>query len=157
MEKMAEAPDDLLLLNNQLCFVLYASSRKVIQLYAPLLNALDITYTQYITLLVLWEYHELPVKDLCDYLMLDTGTLTPLLKKLEAKQLVTRTRSKVDERSVIIKLTSKGLELKQDALKLLPDLLCSIEINSSEMIGLRDQLKKLLADLEPCAENVIPH
>ena len=91
---------DMLRLDNQLCFALYAASRKVTGAYGPLLKKLDLTYTQYVTLMVLWEQQELPVKDIGERLLLDSGTLTPLLKKLEEKGYVTRRRSTVDERVV---------------------------------------------------------
>lgn len=148
---VTDLADERLVLDNQLCFALYAASRKVIQLYAPMLKELDLTYTQYLTMLALWQRSKLPVGELGDQLMLDTGTLTPLLKKLEAKGLVTRTRSKQDERSVLIELTEKGATLKQDALRLLPALLCSTQLDSSELVGLRERLKKLLVELAACA------
>lgn len=147
---MPDLPDDALLLNNQFCFALYAASRKVIQSYGPLLKALDLTYTQYITLLVLWEHRLLPVKDLGEYLMLDTGTLTPLLKKLEQKGLLTRMRSKSDERSVLIELTAEGMALRERALILLPGLLCEASLDADELIDLRERLKRLILNLEPC-------
>jgi MarR family transcriptional regulator, organic hydroperoxide resistance regulator len=139
--------NDALLLDNQLCFGLYAASRKVIQAYAPLLTKIDLTYTQYITLLVLWERTALPVKDLGSHLMLDTGTLTPLLKKLEKKGFVTRTRSVQDERSVIIAVTARGQALKQEALDFLPTLLCSTCLSQGELIELRDLVKRLVGGL----------
>jgi DNA-binding MarR family transcriptional regulator len=147
---MTQLTDDSLRLENQLCFSLYAASRKVIQLYAPMLDALGLTYTQYITLLVLWEFPSLPVKDLGKSLQLDTGTLTPVLKKLEKKGLVTRTRSTQDERSVLIELTSRGSEMKADALRYLPSLSCARTLDSGEMIDLRERVKTLLVLLQEC-------
>jgi DNA-binding MarR family transcriptional regulator len=144
---LANLPDTALLLDNQLCFGLYAASRKVIQLYAPLLTRVDLTYTQYITLLVLWEHHVLPVKELGNYLMLDTGTLTPLLKKLEKKGLVTRTRSSKDERSVLIEVTEKGQAIRADALGFLPSMLCAGCLNPQELIELRELVKRLVDGL----------
>ena len=88
-------------LENQLCFPIYACSREIIKAYNPLLQKLDLTYTQYIVMLVLWEHHTLSVKEVGEKLYLDSGTLTPLLKKLEAKGLLTRERSAADERSVL--------------------------------------------------------
>ena len=90
---MKQEVADVLRLDNQLCFALYAASRKVTGAYGPLLRQLDLTYTQYVTLMVLWEHQELPVKDIGEKLLLDSGTLTPLLKKLEEKGYVTRRRS----------------------------------------------------------------
>ena len=144
---MANLPDTALLLDNQLCFGLYAASRKVIQLYAPLLTRVDLTYTQYITLLVLWEHHILPVKELGNYLILDTGTLTPLLKKLEKKGLVTRTRSAKDERSVLIEVTEKGQAIRADALGFLPTMLCAGCLSPQELIELREMVKRLVDGL----------
>jgi len=144
---LANLPDTALLLDNQLCFGLYAASRKVIQLYAPLLTRVDLTYTQYITLLVLWEHRVLPVKELGNYLMLDTGTLTPLLKKLEKKGLVTRTRSSKDERSVLIDVTEKGLAIRAEALGFLPSMLCAGCLNPQELIELRELVKRLVDGL----------
>jgi MarR family transcriptional regulator, organic hydroperoxide resistance regulator len=138
---------EMLLLDNQLCFSLYAASRKVIQAYAPLLEKIDLTYTQYITLLVLWEHPSLPVKELGNYLMLDTGTLTPLLKRLEKKGFVTRTRSTKDERSVIIAATEKGRAIRQEALDFLPSLLCSSCMTPQELIELRELVKRLVEGL----------
>lgn len=102
-------------LDRQLCFPLYACSRYITKLYTPVLQPLGLTYTQYITLLVLWEDDAITVKELGERLYLDSGTLTPLLKKLESQGLVTRQRSENDERSVIIKLTEKGRNLKETA------------------------------------------
>jgi MarR family transcriptional regulator, organic hydroperoxide resistance regulator len=144
---MTDLPENFLHLDNQLCFVLYAVSRKVIQSYAPLLKALDLTYTQYITLLVLWERPVLTVKALGEYLLLDTGTLTPLLKKLEAKGLLKRTRSKMDERSVLIELTPQGQEMKTQTACLFPELLSTLTFDSEEMADLRERLKSLLVSL----------
>ncbi len=99
--------DDMLKLENQLCFPLYACSREITKAYTPLLSELNLTYTQYLVMMVLWEERQLTVKEICNKLYLDSGTLTPLLKKLEAKELVTRKRDPEDERSVIISLTER--------------------------------------------------
>jgi MarR family transcriptional regulator, organic hydroperoxide resistance regulator len=147
MEAQGNSSDEVLLLDNQLCFGLYAASRKVIQLYAPLLERLDLTYTQYISLLVLWEHQSLSVKELGDYLMLDSGTLTPLLKKLEKKGLVTRTRSSLDERIVIVRITEQGQSIKTQALAFLPTLMCSTCLSQQELVDLREKVKKLLQGL----------
>ncbi len=95
---------DSLKLENQLCFPLYACSKEITRRYKPFLSKLDLTYTQYITMMVLWETRELSVKELGDKLFLDSGTLTPLLKKLESKGYLTRNRSVKDERNLIIKI-----------------------------------------------------
>ena len=102
-------------LENQLCFPLYACSREIIKRYTPYLDGIGLTYTQYITMMVLWEKRSVGVKELGDKLFLDSGTLTPVLKKLEAKGLVTRERSKEDERSLIVTVTEAGDALKTQA------------------------------------------
>ena len=102
-------------LENQLCFPLYATAKEVVRKYKPVLDELDLTYTQYITMMVLWEKEELNVKELGSILYLDSGTLTPLLKKLEAKGYISRTRCKEDERNLIIQITEKGEALKEKA------------------------------------------
>ena len=102
---------NLLRLENQLCFPLYAASREVIKLYKPYLDLLDLTYTQYIAMLLLWEYGSMTVKEIGDHLFLDSGTLTPLLKKLEAKGVISRTRSQKDERNLDVALTDAGRAL----------------------------------------------
>ena len=106
---------EALRLENQLCFPLYACSREVIKRYKPCLDKLDLTYTQYIAMMVLWERKSVTVKELGSFLYLDSGTLTPLLKKMEAKGLITRRRSGEDERSLIVRLTEKGEKLRDEA------------------------------------------
>jgi DNA-binding MarR family transcriptional regulator len=102
-------------LQNQLCFPLYAAAKEVVRLYTPHLDPLGLTYTQYIVLLVLWENAEASVGELGKRLYLDSGTLTPLLKKLEAKGLIKRQRSTADERVVLVSLTAAGLDLREQA------------------------------------------
>ena len=102
-------------LENQLCFPLYAVAKEVVRKYKPYLDELDLTYTQYITMMVLWENESMNVKELGSKLYLDSGTLTPLLKKLENKGYITRTRCKEDERNLIISITEKGDSLKEKA------------------------------------------
>jgi DNA-binding MarR family transcriptional regulator len=116
--------DELLKLENQLCFTLYAASRAVTQMYRPLLDELDLTYPQYLVMLVLWERDGLTVNEIGDLLQLDSGTLTPLLKKLETRGLLNRERDKGDERRVIITLLPDGRKLKKKALKIPEMLLC---------------------------------
>ena len=106
---------DALKIENQLCFPLYACSREIIKQYKPFLDELDLTYTQYITMMVLWEKKTLTVKELGKCLLLDSGTLTPLLKKMEGKGLLTRKRSAEDERNLIVTITDKGEALKESA------------------------------------------
>ena len=106
---------DALKLENQICFPLYVCAKEVVKAYTPYLEELDLTYTQYITMMALWEHQELRVKDLGKCLYLDSSTLTPLLKRLEEKGLVTRHRSKTDERDLIVTITDKGEALKARA------------------------------------------
>lgn len=139
---------DNLLLQNQVCFPLYVCSREVINAYRPFLEKLDITYTQYITLMVLWEKRSVTVKELCRTLHLDSGTLTPLLKKLEAKGLVERVRSSVDERSVLANITEKGMNLREDAVKIPREMMKCVEgFSQEEAQRLRNLLDKLLCAL----------
>lgn len=106
---------DCLKLANQLCFPLYACARETVKLYTPYLDKLGLTYTQYITMMVLWEHKSMTAKELGRILYLDSGTLTPLLKKLEGKNLLTRKRSEADERNLIVTITEQGEALKEEA------------------------------------------
>ena len=115
---MSDAMYDRLRLENQLCFPLYACSREIIKQYKPFLDVLDLTYTQYITMMVLWERTSLTAKELGEALFLDSGTLTPLLKKLEAKGFLTRKRSAEDERSLVVTVTDAGLALRDRAVRI---------------------------------------
>ena len=112
---MENSKYDVLKLTNQLCFPLYACSREIIKQYKPFLDEIDLTYTQYIAMLVLWEKKSINVKSLGELLYLDSGTLTPLLKKLESKGYVTRQRSSEDERNLIVTITEDGEALKERA------------------------------------------
>lgn len=102
-------------LENQLCFPLYSAARKVISLYTPYLKPLGLTYTQYLVFLVLWEEESITVGELCRKLFLDNGTITPLLKKMESENYILKERSKEDERIVKIKITEKGMRLREQA------------------------------------------
>ena len=133
-------------LDNQLCFPLYAASREIIRLYRPHLEALDLTYTQYITMMVLWEEREISVKQLGKRLYLDSGTLTPLLKSLEAKGYVTRTRSDSDERVVLVRLTEAGQALQGRALSVPEGMRACVHLSPEEAAVLYKLLYKLLAD-----------
>lgn len=112
---MKNDQDQWLLLDCQLCFPLYACARKIVAAYHPYLKKIGLTYTQYITMMVLWQEREISVKDLGTRLYLDSGTLTPVLKTLERQGYVARTRSKLDERVVVVLLTEKGAHLKEKA------------------------------------------
>lgn len=139
---------ELLKLDNQLCFALYACSREVTKLYKPFLDEIGLTYTQYITLLVLWEKDNITVKELGSKLHLDSGTLTPLLKKIENMGLVTRIRDKEDERNVYVKLTDDGIKMKDKAVEIPFKLFCSTGISAEEAVLLKDKLRGMLNTLE---------
>lgn len=141
---------DLLKLDNQLCFAIYACSREIIKLYRPHLEALGLTYTQYITMLVLWETPSITAKDLGERLYLDSGTLTPLLKKLEGMGLVKRNRGIEDERSLIVSLTPKGERLKEDAEEIPVKMACSMNLSPHEAVFLRETLKALTKKIDHC-------
>lgn len=134
---------DKLKLENQLCFPLYVASKEIIRKYKEYLDPLDLTYTQYIVMMVLWEEEKVNVKHLGELLYLDSGTLTPLLKKLESHEYIERVRDKFDERNVIITLTQKGKDLKEKA-KYVPDNMCDcITLNEEERHTLQKILYKL--------------
>ena len=133
-----------LLLENQLCFPLYAAARRVVSLYTPYFKEYGLTYTQYIVLLALWEKDQVSVGDLCGRLYLDSGTLTPLLKKMEKECLVTRTRSTEDERVVLIALTEKATALKE-RVALIPGQIGScVPLSAEEAYTLHRLLYKIL-------------
>ena len=134
---------DILKIDNQFCFSVYALSKEITRLYNPFLKKIDLTYTQYITMLVLWETDELNVNEIGKRVSLDSGTLTPLLKKLEEKGLLNRERQKNDERNLTVTLTEKGKKLKDIALEIPVKLLEEINVNPEKIIELRDTLKKL--------------
>ena len=131
-------------LEHQMCFPLYAAARKVTGLYTPILAELDLTYTQYIVMLVLWEKDEVSVKEIGERLFLDSGTLTPLLKNLEKKGLITRNRSKEDERVTIAKLTEEGKALREKALKVPEQVVSCVKLEPEEALQLYTLLYKIL-------------
>lgn len=135
-------------LEDQLCFPIYALSRQVISLYRPYLDELDITYPQYLVLMLLWEHDSLSVKELGERLMLDSGTLTPLLKRLEQKGFVTRERSKEDERIVIAAITKKGGELKNKLANMPKHIAEGMCMTVPEMIAMRVQLEALILKMK---------
>ena len=139
---------EMLKLENQLCFALYACSREITKLYKPYLESLGLTYTQYITLLVLWEQDNIKIKQLGKILHLDSGTLTPLLNKLEKAYIVTRINDNNDERNVFVKLTVKGNEMKDKAKEIPAKVFCSKELSIDQAIDLREELKALLTRLD---------
>ncbi len=139
---------DPLKLENQLCFPLYAVSKEIIRRYKPFLYELDLTYTQYIAMMVLWDKKELNVKELGKALKLDSGTLTPLLKKLEAKGYITRSRSAEDERNLIVSITKQGEELKKKAITVPAKMGACVNLTQEEAMLLYKILYKLLNELE---------
>lgn len=139
---------DALLLKNQLCFPLYAAAKEVVRLYKPFLDELGLTYTQYIAMMALWEERSLSVKDLGARLYLDSGTLTPLLKKMEAQGLVSRKRSVADERSVIVSLTEEGEELRTRALGVPAKIGGCMPLTREEAKTLYDLLYRILRPAE---------
>ena len=138
---------DSLKLENQLCFPLYACSKEIVRRYKTYLDKLDLTYTQYIVMMVMWDEKELNVKELGDKLFLDSGTLTPVLKKLEAKGYVTRERSKIDERTLIVTLTESGKELREKAVDIPVGMRGCLKLSDEEMVQLRTMLNKILSDM----------
>ena len=137
---------DCLRLDHQLCFPLYACARETIKLYKPHLDQLDLTYTQYIVMLVLWERQSVSVKELGEALFLDSGTLTPLLKKLEARGLLSRRRSPEDERSLIVSLTEEGMALREQAVEVPPQMTRYLNLEPEERRELYRLLNKLLRE-----------
>ena len=135
---------ECLKLSKQLCFPLYACSRETIKLYKPDLDELGLTYTQYITMMVLWEHKAMTVKALGQELFLDSGTLTPLLKKLEEKGLVTRRRSGLDERNLIVTITELGEEMKDRALHIPGEMMKCINLPREDIRELYRMLHQLL-------------
>ena len=139
---------DKLLLKNQICFPLYLCSKEIIRKYTPLLNKLDLTYTQYIVMMYLWENRECNVKELGKTLLLDSNTLTPLLKKLESKNYITRNKSSNDSRNTIISITEKGLQLKENALAIPDSMIKCVNLSDDEIQTLYKILYKVLYNIE---------
>src|SRR5471030_3235505 len=135
-------------LDNQVCFSLYATSREIIKLYKPFLDKFNLTYTQYIAMLVLWEDEKSTVKDIGRRLHLDSGTLTPLLKKIESMGLVTRYRDVNDDRVVVVELTEQGKLLKDNITEVPHEMACKINMSKEELINLKVHLDSLLESLE---------
>ena len=135
---------DKLKLENQLCFPLYACSREIVRMYKPFLDEIGLTYTQYIAMMVLWEKKQLTVKQLGEILYLDSGTLTPLLKKMEISGLLSRSRDKTDERSVIVTLTKQGEELKEQAVLIPEKISQCVPLDQEEAKQLYHLLYKIL-------------
>ena len=139
---------DALKLENQLCFPLYACSRSLIKDYKPLLDEIDLTYTQYIAMMVLWERHCISAKELGQRLFLDSGTLTPLLKRLESKGLLSRRRDPMDERSLLATITDKGEALKEKAVSIPCRMAEKLVLNQEETEAMYYMLYKCLRAAE---------
>ena len=134
-------------LSNQVCFPIYAASRLITRAYQPLLDKLGLTYPQYLVLMILWEKDHVSVNEITDKLILNTNTVTPLLKRMEKQELITRQRSEVDERRIIVSLTEKGHQLRDAAAEIperLVDKLDVGELSIDEIIDLRDKLNRLI-------------
>ncbi len=138
---------DALKIENQLCFPLYAASKEIVRKYKPLLDDLDLTYTQYITMMVMWEQKEMNVKKLGEFLYLDSGTLTPVLKKLESKGYLTRERDKEDERNLCVTITKDGEALRDKAIEIPVKMGQCINLEQAEAKELYRLLYKVLNQL----------
>ncbi len=143
---------DSLKLENQLCFPLYACAKEVVRRYKPFLDEIDLTYTQYITMMVMWEHREISTKEMGTLLYLDSGTLTPVLKTLEKKGHLTRHRSETDERNLIVTITQQGEALKEKAVKIPIQLASCLPMDPQDAMDLYRILKKLLKSFESPAK-----
>ena len=139
---------DCLKLDNQLCFPLYSAANKIVRSYKPLLDKLDLTYTQYITMMVLWEEGDINEKELGRRLFLKSNTLAPLLKKLEAKKYISIKKDKKDARNIVISLTKSGEKLKEEAVNVPPSLASTINLSEEEAANLYKILYKYLEEGE---------
>lgn len=144
----------MLKLDHQLCFALYSASLAMTKMYKPLLDPLNLTYPQYLAMLVLWEADGITVSDLGQRLQLDSGTLTPLLKRLESNGLIQRQRDTADERRVLLNLTPAGRGLKSRAAKVPPEVVCATACSLDELASLTRRLKKLREDIQNHSETV---
>ncbi|MBR0949974.1 MarR family winged helix-turn-helix transcriptional regulator [Bradyrhizobium canariense] len=143
MPRKQSAADAPLRLDNQICFAVYSAAHAFNRVYKPLLDRLGLTYPQYLVMLVLWERDDVPVKTIGEKLFLDSGTLTPLLKRLEAAHLVKRTRSSEDERQVLIALTPQGHALKDKARAVPQSILAASDCSVSELVAMKDEIVAL--------------
>src|ERR1700755_3580682 len=143
MARKQTAADAPLKLSNQICFAVYSTAHAFNRVYKPLLDRLGLTYPQYLVMLVLWERDVLSVKEIGERLFLDSGTLTPLLKRLEAAHLVKRSRSSEDERQVLIALTPQGHALKEKARSVPQSILAASDCSVSELVAMKDEIVAL--------------
>lgn len=141
---MKKHSDEALKLDNQLCFPLYAAARRITGAYTPYLKPLGLTYTQYVVLMVLWEHDRLTVSEICSRLHLDSGTLTPLLKKMERAGYIMRERSASDERKVIISITDKGADMRSNVLDIPCKIRECVKLTDKEAAQLYTLLYKVL-------------
>lgn len=141
---MSNIKYESLKLENQLCFPLYATAKEIVKRYKPFLDEIDLTYTQYITMMVMWEKEEINVKTLGEFLFLDSGTLSPVLKKLESKGYIKRHRAKDDERNLMVSITTLGEKLKDKALLIPEEMSRCIPITKEEAEFLYSILYKIL-------------
>ncbi len=135
-------------LENQLCFSIYACSREITRLYRPILDQLELTYPQFLALTVLWEHKRLTVKEMSELLYLDSGTLTPMLKRMETMDLLKRERSREDERKVFIELTEKGVQLRKDALQLPEKCIPHFGLSKTEYYELLQKINQMITSLQ---------
>lgn len=140
--------EEFLILENQLCFSIYACSREITRLYRPILESLGITYPQFLTLTVLWEHKRLTVKEIGERLYLDSGTLTPMLKRMEALNLLKRARGSEDERQVFIELTEKGKQLREEAKSLPEKCIPHFDLTRDEYTDLLGNMNQLIQNLQ---------
>jgi MarR family transcriptional regulator, organic hydroperoxide resistance regulator len=145
--------NEFLKLENQLCFSIYATSRSITKIYRPFLDELDITYPQYLVMLVLWEKGSITLKELGRKLYLDSGTLTPLLKRLEHMGLVKRERLTEDERILSVSLTEKGINLKHDAIKIPSCILNTLNMDLESLVAIKKSLDELLHNINKNEDN----
>lgn len=138
---------NLLKLENQVCFPVYSLAKEIVSRYRPFLEELDLTYPQYLVLLVLWEYRQQTVSQIGEKLHLDSGTLTPLLKRMEQKNLVTRMRDTGDERVVNILLTTQGSQLEQRAKAVPEKLVENMQVSTEELLLLKNVIETILSNL----------
>jgi MarR family transcriptional regulator, organic hydroperoxide resistance regulator len=148
---MTKIDPEALRLDNQLCFAFYATLRAVTQAYRPLLDALGLTYPQYLVLLVLWETDQISVTTLGERLFLDSGTLTPLLKRMESRGIIRRVRNATDERQVLVCLTAAGRKLKSSAAEIPEQIICKVGFPRDRSIRLRTEIRALLDSLNRVA------
>lgn len=152
MARKPLAADQPLRLDNQICFAVYSAAHAFNRVYKPLLDRLGLTYPQYLVMLVLWEGDGVPVKEIGERLFLDSGTLTPLLKRLEQAGLIKRTRSTEDERQVLIDLTAQGQALKDKARTVPPSILAASECSVPELLAMKNEIVALRDRLNAAME-----